>query len=92
MENSKNLPFGIFQKFAVWKNPKNFDFRKFQKFLKFDNYKNYVNSFSSPIYKLSYIFNVRIIQTNIKIKNRFDNKTILSLFTYSVCDEKVKID
>ena len=57
-------------------------FVKFQKIWNLENSENFLNfkitknSINSEIYNISYILSVQIIQTNIKIKNKFENKKI----------------
>ena len=65
-----------------------FQIEKFQKFSKFDNLWNYQNSKNLKFDgKLSYILNVRTVQTDVNIRNKFENKknrvTRLSLFQHS---------
>ena len=106
LKNYKNFRFVKFQKFHIRKLSKisktfkfqkspifwNCSISKNRKFSKFYKLKNHQNPINFQFYNLSYILNILIIRTNIKIRNKFENKTILSLFKYSVCDEKVKIE
>ena len=69
-ENSKNFQnLKISKSFYFW----NCTISKNSKFSKFHYLKNFLNSIKSQVYKLSF-FRVKIISTNIKIKNKFKIK------------------
>ena len=69
---------------AEYKYNKSRKFRIFNKVFRYFviKLKGGVQNFQRPIFRIPTISNLKI--------NQCLNKTILSLFTYSVCDEKVK--
>ena len=93
VRNSKDLHFFKYLKFPKFFNfkkhqiSKNFQFRTIKKFQKTTIWKTIKIPKNFQFRKLSYILSVWTIQTDVNIRNKFENKknrvTRLSLFQYS---------